>query len=458
MHHRNTYDQVTYDRNVEWRWKEVRTMPLPRGTRRNVVTTALNGQFALRWFPLGVGLLRRIWLSACIVSSSLLVSGCGSVWEYRERSDGSTVAILKDLDEVLPSYATEWSLIAEASAGTGVEAGAGKLGFSTDIFAIYERMDQFNAQTRNFLVAAYAFYVNAELEDDPQRREEGRKAWKEILVQALQRSIEFRKLTVIRGDLIKDIEKNIEEILSNMPSLSLESAHLDRLRAQLARNIKQLELIEVGMGSGKSSDVAVLGRCILAYAQKHFAYIANTIPQLRTRRLADLYVLAAAYYRLGREGDATRVLDELIEWSNNTDEKRLHCIAYMIKGVISAVKARELKDNDEKKKSGYEKALEHYDAAVRIYPKAGIVYYNRAATYWALAQIGRAPEHEEYKTLTRKCFEDLVACNTHGSLTKDELLQNLRTDDHKAFSGLRLSTWKDLEEQLKASRLSEEER
>jgi len=125
----------------------------------------------------------------------LILTQCGT-YEYRKRPDASEVAVIRDIQNVFPEFASEVTGVLE---GFKIQSGLieGSLGrgeMKNQIVRLYEQKDQLNAQLRDFVVARYQSYINAELDPDKAARERGRKDWNDVTARIHGVALDLRKL------------------------------------------------------------------------------------------------------------------------------------------------------------------------------------------------------------------------------------------------------------------------
>jgi hypothetical protein len=173
----------------------------------------------------------KTYLIGSLLLISLGTSACGT-YEYRKRSDASEVAVIRDVHNVFPIIATEITGILDGfSFQTGVFQGAiGKSEIKSQITQLYDRKDQLNAQLRDFVVARYQSYINAELDPDLQARERGRAAWNEINAEIQRIALDLRK-----------IKQSVEEA-----SQAHADAKISLDKTQIEKNNKKREISKTG--------------------------------------------------------------------------------------------------------------------------------------------------------------------------------------------------------------------
>ena len=135
------------------------------------------------------------FLVCIMVVVGLSFTGCGT-YEYRKRPDNSEVAVIRDIQKVFPEFATEVTSVLEGfKVNNGpIEGSVGRSEIKNQIVRLYEQKDQLNAQLRDFVVARYQSYINAELEIDAATRERGRKNWNDVTAKVQEVALELRKV------------------------------------------------------------------------------------------------------------------------------------------------------------------------------------------------------------------------------------------------------------------------
>jgi hypothetical protein len=118
-------------------------------------------------------------------------TACGT-YEYRNRPDSSEVAVIRDIQSVFPEFAREFT---GALDGLQIPEGPslGHADINEKIVMLYKQKDQLNAQLRDFVVARYQSYINAELDPSDQSRERGRASWNEVTERIHSAALEIRR-------------------------------------------------------------------------------------------------------------------------------------------------------------------------------------------------------------------------------------------------------------------------
>ena len=177
---------------------------------------------------------------ACaMVVASTFLAGCGT-YEYRKRPDASEVAVIRDIQKVFPEFASEVTGVLE---GLKVPLGPsdvtlGKSEISNNIVRLYEEKDQLNAQLRDFVVARYQSYINAELDSDKAAREIGRKNWNDVTSKIHATALELRK---IKEAVTKAGNEHVEEIEK---SKDIQGKAIDSKKAVLKTGNKIQDKVE----------------------------------------------------------------------------------------------------------------------------------------------------------------------------------------------------------------------
>jgi hypothetical protein len=157
---------------------------------------------------------RRHVMPHCLIFQIMLIgptiSGCGSGdYEFRKRPDSSEVAVLKDIQHIFPVFASEVAGVLEGikvQSGPG-EGSIGRAEIKNKIVQLYEQKDQLNAQLRDFVVARYQSYINAELDPNDVARERGRKSWDEVTKKVQMTALELRK---VKGSIERAAREHAE--------------------------------------------------------------------------------------------------------------------------------------------------------------------------------------------------------------------------------------------------------
>ena len=130
-----------------------------------------------------------------MVVVGLYLTGCGT-YEYRKRPDASEVAVIRDIQNVFPEFANEVTSVLEGFKvhSGSIEGSLGRGEIKNTIVRLYDQKDQLNAQIRDFVVARYQSYINAELDPDRAARERGRKDWNDVTAKVQEVALELRKV------------------------------------------------------------------------------------------------------------------------------------------------------------------------------------------------------------------------------------------------------------------------
>lgn len=130
-----------------------------------------------------------------LIALVLVDYGCGS-YEYRNRPDNSEVAVIRNIQNVFPEFATEVIGILDGfKLKEGLpETSLGHGEIKTKIVQLYDKKDQLNSQLRDFVVARYQSYINVELDPNEAARERGRKSWNQVIEKIQTTALELRKL------------------------------------------------------------------------------------------------------------------------------------------------------------------------------------------------------------------------------------------------------------------------
>lgn len=133
----------------------------------------------------------------------MALGACSSSFEFRKRADNSEVAVLRDIQKVFPVFANQFQAELDATnrIKNELEQLLGiKLGYQNQVVQLYEKQDQLQAATRDFIISNYVVYINTELENDVDARERGRASWRATNDTLAKRTFELRR---IREDLLR---------------------------------------------------------------------------------------------------------------------------------------------------------------------------------------------------------------------------------------------------------------
>jgi len=135
----------------------------------------------------------------------VLSTACGT-YEYRNRPDNSEVAVIRNIQNVFPVFASEFTATLDSlQIPEGPSLGHAEI--REKIVNLYEQKDQLNAQLRDFVVARYQSYINAELDPSDQARERGRASWNEVTEKIHSAALEIRR---IKESLQEAVRQNAE--------------------------------------------------------------------------------------------------------------------------------------------------------------------------------------------------------------------------------------------------------
>jgi hypothetical protein len=368
-----------------------------------------------------------------LISSMAVVLAGGtefeSTWKIVKRpgQDAGSVVVLNRLDRILPSYGEDLSLAIQATA-KGAN-GSGDL--TSTIHDIYEKMDQPNAQLRNFLVSCYATYINTELDPDPNNRANGRKQWINLLTEANDSIMSFRVTAVATGDADVRIERILQRYVDELPALEFfDDAPGRHLVEMLRTETTRLEDIERTLPEAQHSQIALIARCILDYQDKDYGSTIAKISRFHLEVPILYYTLASSYARLrnfDKAWEATVTFGKLADWAQN---KRLSAMALNQKGFIRA-----LQNNNNCARKYFQQSVEMDDTYwVPYYNLAGMALKPKIAAATTIPTTSPAPSIDADQK--EACVAQLCNFAAKSGKSSDVVIQYLETDPDHTFDSL----------------------
>ena len=365
------------------------------------------------------------------VLAYLLFTGCSAFqrtsWDYVERANGQgRVAVLRRPQEVLPAFGEDYSAVVKANAQVTKVAG-GSLSAQSDLTLreLFDRQDQGNAQLRNFLVVAYALYINGEFETNAELRDRARARWSADIRNLQERAFTSRELGLEREHTVDQLRATVIEIARNVTGLGLEGPQGQALRARLQNEVPKLQALE-RTASLPPSDTAILGSALLSYTQKDYSSVIEKVKSLRTIMPEQLYVLAGAYIRAG-EADSSKTTNyyDLARQSATllfslTAEPLLQSRTENILGFL------ELLQND-----NVAAARKHYEATLKLDPKFSTGWYN-VGGMWSRSSKTNSPTGPEIV----KAVQCLNTYRVNAFLSSEAALKEAEEDQEKAYDNL----------------------
>lgn len=175
-----------------------------------------------------------------IVVVGLYLTGCGT-YEYRKRPDASEVAVIRDIQKVFPEFASEVTSVLEGfKVRSGfIEGSLGRGEIKNTIVRLYDQKDQLNAQLRDFVVARYQSYINAELDPDRAARERGRKDWNDVTAKVQEVALDLRKVKELIDKASREHAEAIEK------SNEIQKQKIDSAR-EISKTGMEIEAQSVG--------------------------------------------------------------------------------------------------------------------------------------------------------------------------------------------------------------------
>ena len=365
-----------------------------------------------------MGALRWVLLAALAT-----VVGCSNAWEYREREDGTEFAVLKNPEEVLPSYGKDWSLILEADVKR-IEA-SGKVGLESKFHKFYEDPDQTNFQLRNCIVALYASYINTEYDANVARREEARRAWREALLNLQERAFRFREAAVkTYNETLFRTQEAVRDQIQRLVGLEMP----DDARAKFREDVATLAAIEGTLDLPDPSGITTLAKGIRAYQDGRYRDVRNLLTGLNSPLAEQHYVLGAALvrdkeYRLAN--DEFSRLEKLAPLLPLSEEhrNRLQAMALVGQGVV----LRHDRSENE--------AIAKYAEAEHVDKKNIVAPFNRAEALFTLNKFEREGNQDGGIAALKRFIEvsELDAARTVKLLVDDK--------DFSKAAGEHLESW-----------------
>jgi hypothetical protein len=333
-----------------------------------------------------------ISVNAFLIAIALVTfcSSCTSSWDYVERAPGQgRVAVLKNPRDALPAFGEDYSRILKANAEVAGK-GSGELNYqsTTSLRELFDRQDQGNAQLRNFLVTAYALYINGEFETNAIARDHARELWSVAVTKLQERAFASREIGLERDQQLERVKSAVSETIRNVAGLGLEGAEGKRLLSNLTTEVPKLEALERS-ASLQPSDTAILGRTLLAYCNHQYYPAIEKIPTLHTILPEQFYLLTAAYVRAA-EDDPTK--KTALFPKAHEAAKTLQVLAEL--AADSQLKARALNLEGmlaDKERSDFAIARTNYEAALKLDRHYSLAWYNLGCTWSQTAGTNAMP-------------------------------------------------------------------